>query len=46
MFCLTRGGRVDWIVGPVQIGADGNEPFADVMTITGRMNATISPIWI
>jgi hypothetical protein len=33
VFCLTRGGRVAWIVRLVQIGADGNEPFADVMTI-------------
>jgi hypothetical protein len=31
--CLTRGGRVAWIVRLVQIGADGEEPFADVMTI-------------
>jgi len=30
---LTRGGRVAWIVRLVQIGADGDEPFADVMTI-------------
>jgi hypothetical protein len=33
VFCLTRGERVAWIVRLVQIGADGNEPFADVMTI-------------
>ena len=33
VFCLTRGGRVAWIVRLVQIGADGDEPFADVMTI-------------
>jgi hypothetical protein len=30
---LTRGGRVAWIVRLVQIGGDGDEPFADVMTI-------------
>jgi hypothetical protein len=30
---LTRGERVAWIVRLVQIGDDGDEPFADVMTI-------------
>ena len=30
---LTRGGRVAWIVRLVKLGADGDEPFADVMTI-------------
>jgi len=30
---LTRGGRVAWIVRLVQIMANGDEPFADVMTI-------------
>src|SRR5580693_3727272 len=30
---LTRGGRVIWIVRLVQIGADGEAPFVDVMTI-------------
>src|SRR5271166_5733487 len=30
---LTGGRRVAWIVRLVQIGADGDEPFADVMTI-------------
>jgi hypothetical protein len=28
-----QGGRVAWIVRLVNIGADGEEPFADVMTI-------------
>ena len=31
--CLTRSGRVAWIVRLVQIGAGDNERFADVMTI-------------
>ena len=31
--CLTRGGRVVWIVRLVQVGADGEAPFVDVMTI-------------
>jgi hypothetical protein len=31
--CLTRGGRVVWILRLVQIGADGEAPFVDVMTI-------------
>src|SRR5208283_3908260 len=31
--CLTRSGRVAWIVRLVKIGADGEEPFADVMKI-------------
>jgi hypothetical protein len=30
---LTRGGPVVWIVRLVQIGADGEAPFVDVMTI-------------
>ena len=31
--CPTRGGRVVWIVRLAQIGADGEAPFVDVMTI-------------
>ena len=31
--CLTRDGRVVWIVRLVQVGADGEAPFVDVMTI-------------
>ena len=30
---LTGGGRVVWIVRLVQVGADGEAPFVDVMTI-------------
>jgi hypothetical protein len=33
VFCLTKSERVAWIVRLAQIGADGDEPFADVMTI-------------
>jgi hypothetical protein len=42
--CLTRGGRVAWILRLVQIGADGEGLFADVLTIDRPMVLTITPI--